>query len=96
MHYHNVVLRNIHILLLPASPMAHNHLGVDLTTSPDCLAGDMPKTSDWQGVGPRTAAKHQHLVAERPVFKQLQRHTRTDRHIYSTYIDVLAHTHIQI
>ena len=95
---HNVVLRNIHILLSPASPVAQRHLGVDLTTSPDFVAGDMPthKTTDWQGVGPRAAAKHQRLVAEHTVFKQQQRHTRTDRHIYSTYIDVLANTHIQI
>ena len=54
MHNNNGVLRNIHILLSPASP--HLSTGtcvcVDLTTSPDCLAGDMPthKTSDRQGV----------------------------------------------
>ena len=52
MHNNNVVLRNILILLSPASPMAHRHLCVDLTTNPDCLAGDMPthKTSDRHGV----------------------------------------------
>ena len=54
MHNNNGVLRNIHILLSHASP--HLSTGtcvcVDLTTSPDCLAGDMPthKTSDRQGV----------------------------------------------
>ena len=93
---HNVVLRDVHILLSPASPVAQRHLVADLTTSPDFLAGDMPthKMTELQGVGAGAAAKHQHLVAEQPVFKQLQRHTRTDEHIYR-YI-CTSHTHIQI